>query len=119
MQEGAAPLHPPPLQLVNVEPAVGAAVRVTVLPVTKSAAQTVPQEIPLGSLLTVPVPVPALITVRRLVLTAVINRAVTVALPVTVQAPVPEQSPLHPANDEPGDAAAFRATDVPASNCAD
>ena len=58
------PLHPPPLQPVNVEPPAGAAVSTTVLPVAKSAAQVVPQEIPLGLLVTVPVPVPDLVTVK-------------------------------------------------------
>lgn len=58
------PLHPPPLQPVNVEPPVGAAVSTTVLPIAKSAAQVVPQEIPPGLLLTVPVPVPDLLTVK-------------------------------------------------------
>ena len=58
------PLHPPPLQPVNVEPPVGAAVSTTVLPIGKSAAQVVPQEIPLGLLVTVPAPVPDSLTVK-------------------------------------------------------
>ena len=58
------PLHPPPFQPVNVEPPVGAAVSTTALPIAKSAAQVVPQEIPPGVLLTVPVPVPDLLTVK-------------------------------------------------------
>jgi hypothetical protein len=56
------PLQPPPLQPANVEPAAGAAVRVTVLLIGKSASQVVPQEIPLGLLVTVPFP--ELVTVR-------------------------------------------------------
>jgi len=35
---------------------------------------------------------------------------------VTVQGPVPEQPPLHPANEEPDAGTAFKVTDVPASN---
>jgi hypothetical protein len=50
------PLQPPPLQPVNVEPAAGAAVRVTVLLIGKSESQVVPQEMPLGLLDTVPFP---------------------------------------------------------------
>lgn len=33
-----------------------------------------------------------------------------------MQAPVPEQAPLHPANEEPGAAAAFKETIVPSEN---
>src|SRR5215467_9934703 len=52
------PLQPPPLQPVNVEPPVGTAVRATVLPLGKSAAQVVPQEMPLGLPVTVQGPLP-------------------------------------------------------------
>src|SRR5206468_6746829 len=50
------------------------------------------------------------------VLTFELKLAFTVALPVTVQGPVPEQAPLQPPNEEPGAGAAFKATEVPASN---
>ena len=109
------PLQPPPLQPVNVEPPVEAAVRATVLPIGKSEAQTVPQEIPLGLLVTVPVPVPDLLTVNRFVGIA-LNVADTPAVSVTVQAPLPEQAPPQLTNDEPAAAAAFKATEVPGSN---
>src|SRR5439155_19544212 len=56
------PEHPPPLQPVKVEPAAGAAVRVTAVPLEKLAAQVAPQLMPAGLLVTVPVPVPALET---------------------------------------------------------
>lgn len=111
-----APLQPPPLQPLNVEPPVGAAVRVTVLALGKSAAQVAPQEIPLGLLVTVPVPVPDLLTVKWCVLGVAVNVADTLAIPVTVQGPLPVQSPPQLANDEPAAAAAFKATEVPASN---
>jgi hypothetical protein len=52
-----------PLQPVKVEPAAGAAVKVTAVPIVKDVEQVVPQEIPAGELVTVPVPVPALDTV--------------------------------------------------------
>lgn len=113
VQLGTAPLQPPPLQLVKVEPLVPAALSVTVVPVAKSAAHVPGQEIPLGILVTVPVPVPARLTVSRSVETATLKRAVTVAFPVKLQAPVPEQPPLQPANAEPGAAAALRETVVP------
>ena len=53
-----------PLQPVNTEPASGVAVNATEVPSAKSAAQVAPQVIPAGALVTVPVPVPALVTVR-------------------------------------------------------
>ena len=111
------PLQPPPLQPVNVEPPVEAAVRATALPIGKSAAQTVPQEMPLGLLVTVPVPlpVPDLLTVNWFV-GMVLNVADTLAVPVTVQGPLPEQAPPQLTNDEPAAAAAFKATEVPTSN---
>ena len=110
------PLQPPPLQPVNVEPPVEAAVRATVLPLGKSAAQVAPQEMPLGLLVTVPVPAPDLLTVNWCVLGMALNVADTLALPVTVQAPLPEQAPPQLTNDEPAAAAAFKATEVPVSN---
>jgi hypothetical protein len=61
------PLHPPPLQPANIDPDAAVAVNVTVLPVGNwalSALQVVPQLMPDGLLVTVPVPVPALFTVR-------------------------------------------------------
>ena len=73
------PLQPPPLQPVNVEPPVEAAVRATVLPFGKSAAQVAPQEMPLGLLVTVPVPVPDLLTINWCVSAgATLNVATTV-----------------------------------------
>ena len=57
------PEQPPPLQPVKVEPASGAAVRVTAAPLANAAVHVAPQEIPPGLLVTVPVPVPALLTV--------------------------------------------------------
>ena len=58
------PVHPPPLQPVKAEPAFGAAVSVTTVPLVKLAAQVAPQSMPAGLLVTVPVPAPALATVR-------------------------------------------------------
>ena len=73
------PLQPPPLQPVNVEPPVGAAVRATVLPFGKSETQVAPHEMPLGLLVTVPVPVPDLLTINWCVSAgATLNVATTV-----------------------------------------
>ena len=52
-----------PLQPVKVEPATGAAVKVTMVPVANAAEQLAPQEMPAGALVTVPVPTPVLLTV--------------------------------------------------------
>jgi hypothetical protein len=57
------PLQPPPLQPENVEPAAGVAVKVTAVPLVKPAEQVLPQEMPVGALVTVPLPAPALLTV--------------------------------------------------------
>ena len=57
------PEHPPPLQPVKVEPAAGAAVSVTAVPLVKLAEQVAPQVMPAGALVMVPVPVPTLETV--------------------------------------------------------
>ena len=58
------PEQPPPAQPEKVEPAAGAAVSVTAVPLVKLAAQVAPQVIPAGELVTVPLPVPAGVTVR-------------------------------------------------------
>lgn len=53
-----APLHPP-----NFAPLVGVAVRVTEVPLENMALQVLPQLIPAGLLVTVPVPLPERVTV--------------------------------------------------------
>ena len=58
------PEQPPPLQPVKVEPAAGVAVSVTAVPLVKVAEQVAPQMITAGELVTVPLPVPAGVTVR-------------------------------------------------------
>jgi len=61
---GAVPVQPPPLQPLRTEPAVGLAVKVITDPGSKLSVQSTPQLMPGGTLTTVPVPVPALVTVR-------------------------------------------------------
>src|SRR5207244_12644802 len=52
----AVPEQPPPLQPAKVEPATGAAVKVTEVPLANAAAQVAPQAMPAGALVTVPLP---------------------------------------------------------------
>src|SRR5437667_5568961 len=108
------PEHPPPLQPVKVEPAAGVAVSVTTVPLAKLAVHVAPQVIPTGELVTVPLPVPALLTVSAKVGRAKVAVTVVAALRVTVQVPVPEQPPpLQPAKMEPAAGAAVSVTTVP------
>jgi len=57
------PEHPAPLQPVKVDPPAAAAVRVTTVPPLYEAEQVAPQLIPAGLEVTVPLPVPVLLTV--------------------------------------------------------
>jgi hypothetical protein len=71
---------------------------------------------PVGLLLTIPVPEPDLETVNVFVFTVVLKTAVTKAVPFTTQVPAPEQPPpLQPTNTDPLDAAAFKVVAEPAS----
>src|SRR5205823_14797810 len=93
MVQVPVPEQPPPVQPVKVEPAAGVAVSVTVVPLAKLAVQVAPQLIPAGELVTVPLPVPALLTVRATVGRAKVAVTVVAAPRVTVQVPVPEHPP--------------------------
>src|SRR5436309_2671942 len=113
------PEHPPPLQPVKVEPAAGAAVSVTAVPLVKLAEQVTPQVIPAGVLVTVPMPVPALETVRTKVCDAKVAVTVVAAETVTTHVPVPEQPPpLQPVKVEPAAGVALRVTAVPLAKLA-
>ena len=57
-----APLHPPPLQPVNVDPEAGFAVSTTCTPLANFALQVPGQLIPLGLLVTVPDPLGVIVT---------------------------------------------------------
>ena len=107
------PLQPPPLQPANTEPPAGVAVKVTEVPELKDFEQVAPQSTPEGLLVTVPLPVPPLETVR---VKNAVKVAVTVvsAFIVTVQVPVPLQPPpLQPVNVEPLAALAVKVTELP------
>jgi hypothetical protein len=108
------PVHTPPLQPANVEPLAAAAVSVTDVPLAKLALQVVPQFTPAGDEVTVPAPVPALVTLSANV-EAALKVAVTARAAVidTVQAPVPVHAPLQPANAEPLAAVTLSVTEVP------
>lgn len=111
------PVQPPPFQPVKVEPAAGAAVRVTAVPLANGPAHAAPHEMPAGELVTVPEPAPALVTVSVKVCTVKVAVTVVAALSVTVQVPVPEHPPpLQPVKTEPAAGAAVRVTAVPLAN---
>ena len=107
------PVHAP-LQPANVEPLAATAVSVTDAPLAKLAVHVVPQLMPVGDDVTVPVPVPAFVTAREKVV-APLNVAVTARAAVidVVQVPVPVHAPLQPANVEPLAATAVSVTEVP------
>jgi len=108
------PEQPPPLQPVNVEPAVGVAVSVMAVPLAYAAIQVGLQEMPKGLLVTVPSPEPALFTLSVNACTAKLAVTVVAALSVTVQVPVPEQPPpLQPEKLEPVAGVAVKVIAVP------
>ena len=104
-----------PDQPANVDPTSAAAVSVTVAPLPKLAEQVVPQLIPAGLDVTVPLPVPARDTVT--VKARCVNVAVTDAAAdmLTWHVPVPEQAPDQPAKADPTSATAVSVTIVPGS----
>jgi hypothetical protein len=59
---GAVPEHAP-VHPVKVEPPLGFAVSVTVVPVAKLALHVSPQVMPAGALVIVPVPLPEFVTI--------------------------------------------------------
>ena len=99
-----------PVKPANVEPAVGAAVSVTVESFGKSRMHTAPQFRPAGALVTVPPPVPVFVTVSVGLST---NVAVTVfaasIVTVHVSAVPVHPPPVKPANVEPAPPAAVLA----------
>jgi hypothetical protein len=89
-------------------------VKVTTVPIANPAEQLFGQEMPLGELVTVPLPLSPTESVA-----VVANVAVTLlaAVMVTVQVcAVPEQAPDQPLKTKPDDGEAVRITDVPYEN---
>lgn len=109
------PEQPPPLQPMKAVPKVGRAVRVTVVPLGKLATQPVPQLMPAGVLVMVPVPLPAIVMPSTWVVgTAKLAVTAVAAAIVTTQVPVPVQPPLQPAKTEPAAGVAVSVTVLPA-----
>src|SRR2546422_852650 len=110
------PLHPAPLQPLNTDPLAGTADNVTDVPMTNDALHVAPQIIPAGLLVTVPPPLPVLVTVRvyncvKLAFTA------CAAFIVTKQLPVPlHPAPLQPLNTDPPAGVAVSVTLLPTAN---
>ena len=55
-------MQPPPVQPAKTDPEAGSAVSATVVPPENDRPQVVPQLMPLGLLVTVPLPLPFLVT---------------------------------------------------------
>jgi hypothetical protein len=110
-----APDHP-----VNVEPAAGAAVSVTTVPLLNPALHVVPQLIPDGLLVTIPVPVPAKVTASTGWAAIAVNCAITEVceVRVTTHELIPEHAPDHPVKVDPDAGVAVRVTLVPELNFA-
>ncbi len=99
----------------NVDPFVGVAVKITVVPMVKFAVQLlVHWAMPPGELFTVPLPVPMLVTVRDAVLGGAMKVAETVcgAFIMTRQEPIPVQAPDQPVNVEPAVPSAVKVTEL-------
>jgi hypothetical protein len=102
-----------PVQPAKVEPLFATAVSCITVPMLKPAVQVVPQFIPFGLLVTVPIPVPVSATVRVAPLRLKPAVTDTIEFISTWQDPVPEQAPVQPVNVESGSAAAISWTVVP------
>jgi hypothetical protein len=108
------PVHAP-LQPAKLEPLAAAAVSVTEAPLAKFALHVAPQLMPPVFDVTVPEPVPFLLTVNAKVVELLLKVAVTERAAVidTVQVLVPVHAPLQPAKLAPLAAAALSVTDAP------
>jgi hypothetical protein len=102
-----------PLQPAKMAPAEGAAVNVTEAPEPNEAEQVAPQSIPAGEEVTVPVPVPVLVTERLKVCRVKLALTDLAASMVTIQFPTPLQTPDHPVKVEFAAGAAVKVTTVP------
>jgi hypothetical protein len=106
-----------PLQPANAAPETGVAVSCTKAQLLNLALHAFPQLIPVGLLITVPLLVPAFVTVKRSERKKV---AVTDLAEVIVSehVPVPIQSPLQPPNTDPAGTAAVNVITVPGAKLA-
>ena len=109
----AVPVQAPD-QPVKVEPLDALAVKVTLLAVVKLARHDEPQLMPVGELVTVPLPVPAFVTASVLVVRAKVAVTDFAAVMLTVQVvAVPVQPPDQLENAELAAGAAMSVTLVP------
>jgi hypothetical protein len=107
-----APLHPP-----KVLPPLGAALSVTTVPSSYVAAHDVAgHTMPAGLDVTPPEPEPAVDTLSWCVMRTNVAVTLLAVLISTVQLPVPEHAPDHPANVLPALGAAVSDTTAPALN---
>lgn len=110
-----APDHPE-----KTDPLVGEAASVTEVPPGNVALQVAPHEIPAGDEVTVPAPVPDLLTVSTWPVDAKVATTPRAAVIATVQVEVPEQpSPLQPTNVEPAAGVAVSVTEESPGNTAE
>jgi hypothetical protein len=114
-------LHPVPLQPAKVEPATGVAVRVVSVRFANDAEQVLPQLMPEGLLVTVPLPVPFFVIDRiEFGWTGCgLKVAVQVRATFMVVTPLLQLVPLHPPNVEPTAGVAVNVTRVPLLNDAE
>jgi hypothetical protein len=111
--QGTVPVQPP-LQPAKSDPAVDEGVNVTVVPPGYVPVQSPPQVIPVGFDVTVPLPVPFLLTVTVIGGGITVKVAVTVVLVDTTQVPAPAQPPpFQPVKTEPASAMVVNVTFVP------
>lgn len=120
-----APVPPQaPVQPIKVALPLATAAKVTTVPMGKLALQPTPQLMPLGEEVTVPPPVPAVVTLN--IATVVLSKAavtfgigvridgsIKVELTNSVHTPVPPQAPPQPVNLDPVAGVAVSTTVVP------
>ena len=87
--QASRPWQPPPIQPANCESGSGMAASVTGVPVENAPMQIVPQAIPAGVLVTIPLPVPVLVTTRVTGIDSKMAITDASAVSVTVQASRP------------------------------
>jgi hypothetical protein len=108
--QSTSPLHP-----AKNDPAAGVPVRVTTCPKANDALQLLPQLIPAGLLVIVPLPAPCLLNVSVLggteLKVAIQLRPVDIVTLPSLQS----ELPVHPAKEEPALAVAVRTTACPAT----
>ena len=109
-----APLHP-----AKADPASGVAVRVTVDPCVNTSLQSMPQSMPAGALVTVPAPVPPIVTSSEAGMGSKVAVTAADVDSVTTQSSGPvHPPPVHPANVEFASGTACSVTWVSAGNVA-